>query len=83
MTGEVMLVSISVMAVLAMPIYFLKVRPVQLAGVEARKERQREEWVKEDNRQTKMRHQYIKQNLHNDMSLTTQEKASFLTKEQR
>lgn len=28
MTGEVILVSISLMAVIAMPVYFLKVRPI-------------------------------------------------------
>ena len=36
MSGEVLLVILSLSAVIAMPVYFLKVRPVQLAGVENR-----------------------------------------------
>ena len=83
MTGEVILASMSLMAVIAMPVYWLKIRPVQMAGVERRNELKREEWVKEDDRYQRERKRYIKQNLHNDMSLTTHEKASFLSKEQR
>ena len=83
MTGEVILASVSLMAVIAMPVYFLKIRPVQLAGVQAKKEMKREEWVKEDDIQRKERERYIKENLHSDFSLSTQEKASLLTKEQR
>ena len=37
MTGEVLLALLSVSAVIAMPVYFLKVRPIQLAGIEERK----------------------------------------------
>ena len=81
MTGEVLLVFLSFSAVIAMPFYFLKVRPVQLAGVENRKEMQKENWIKEDELNTKQRHAYIKQNLRSDMSLTTEEKGSLLTKE--
>ena len=36
MTGEVLLAALSLIAVIGMPVYFLKVRPVQLAGVENR-----------------------------------------------
>ena len=83
MSGEVILVGCSLMAVIAMPVYFLKIRPVQLAGVDARKELQKEEWIKNDEVEQRQRQKYIKQNLRSDMSLTTEEKASFLSKEQR
>ena len=42
MTGEVILVATTILAVIAMPVYFLKVRPVQLAGVENREKLKRE-----------------------------------------
>ena len=48
MTGEVLLALLSVSAVIAMPVYFLKVRPIQLAGLEEKKRLQKENWVKED-----------------------------------
>ena len=81
MTGEVFLGLLSVMCVIAMPVYFLKVRPVQLAGVEERERLKKENWIKEDEAQHKKRQMYIKQNLKSDMSLTTQEKSSVLTAE--
>ena len=83
MTGEVLLVLCSVMAVIAMPVYFLKVRPVQLAGVEHREQMKKDQWVKDDELHQKQRQQYIKGNLRSDLSLTTTEKGSILTKEQR
>ena len=83
MTGEVFLGLVSVMCVIAMPVYFLKVRPVQLAGVEEREKRKKEGWIKQDDIEQKKRQQYIKQNLKSDMSLTTDEKSSVLTEEQR
>ena len=48
MTGEVILASMSLLAVIAMPVYYLKLRPHQLAGVEARNEAKRDQWIKED-----------------------------------
>ena len=48
MTGEVLLALLSVSAVIAMPVYFLKVRPIQLAGLEEKKRLKQENWVKED-----------------------------------
>ena len=83
MGGEVFLGIMSVMAVIAMPVYFLKVRPVQLAGVERREQLKREQWVKDDEIYQKNRQKYIKSNLRQDMSLTTKEKGSILTQEQR
>ena len=81
MTGEVFLGLVSVMCVIAMPVYFLKVRPVQLAGVEEREKLKKENWIKEDEAQHKKRQMYIKQNLKSDMTLTTEEKSSIMTAE--
>ena len=39
--------------------------------------------MKEDDSQKKKRQAYIKQNVRSDMTLTTEEKSSFLTPEQR
>ena len=46
MTGEVILGLMSIMCVIAMPVYFLKIRPVQLAGVEERESRKRDDWIR-------------------------------------
>ena len=48
MTGEVILGLMSIMAVIAMPVYFLKIRPVQLEGVEEKRKLRREEWIRDD-----------------------------------
>lgn len=75
MHRELLLFIFAVGAAGCLPLYFLKVRPAQLAFHEQVLAKEQEEVEKEQRREMKKRAEYARKHYKTDMSLTTEEKA--------
>ena len=83
MPGEMVLLALVITAVIGMPFYFLKVRPIQLEGIKAKKEQRDIDMVKEAEQEMKKRREVAKRrDNQQDLTLTTAEKAQRFTPEE-